>query len=412
MKFTTLSRISSSEKTSLLQEHISSVLTSYPKAFHEDLLLYGQAFAERVLDKQDFAAFDPMVSDRSCQLRAIWLACFARLKIYTAQLNQEDLLIFGLARFLCESAIPAEHPIIGSVPLKTRSAFWPEGLFRLPNAIVRRRFFGQAKSLIAERILCDMEAWLKEIPPQNLVVGLLSPLSPPLLQKAYKELVTMFRKPVYSIYSEVEIPVVPFLPGFIAVTTLAAQFQIPLVLIFRKICQNKLGQLVCAKTSLNGFLYDETTNRFNEIPPPIRASKASSKPVVVFSGHSYLGNQQHAIGTSVLQAINQSSKKSLSIIDYIYAIMATHTAMPGERRKNDWKIARAPVLSNLTREYLHLAHEVNLSVHETVRAVFNATQPHAKGPLVIDETSYEVVHVCNASWKQLKTQIKGNMHCR
>lgn len=381
-----------------------TIFKEHPRAFYQDILTYGQTFAKRVLDGQDFAAFDPMLSDRSCQLRAVWLACFGRIKRRAEGLEEEEVLIFGLARFLCESAIPAQHPTIGTVPLRTASAYWPEGLFRLKNAVVRRRFFGQAKALLAEGILGDMEMWLRGVKPEDIVLGAFVPHETKLLKKAYAELLTMFRQPVYSVYSEMAIPVVPFLPGFIAVATLAASFGVPLAVIFRKVCRDRRGKgrLICKERLVNAFMFDQSKGRFDETSPP-QEENTEAKPVVVFSGHSYLGDRSGDIarGSSILRFLNRTCDRDLSIMDYVYAIMATHAAMPGERHEGDWKIAKAPFLSWMTQNYLTLAQQTGLSVHETVKNVFNAARPNAEHELVIDRTPYEVTHVCNASWEQL-----------
>lgn len=392
-----------------LQEHIFTFFEEHPRVFYEDLLSYGQVFAERVLDQQDFAAFDPILSDRSCQLRAIWLSCFWRIKERAARLDEEDVLMFGLARFLCESAVPAQHPIIGVDSLKTRSGFWPEGLFRLKNAIIRRRFLGQAKALLAERVLNDMEAWMHEVRPDEVVFGTYAPRGKALVKKAYEELLAVFDHLVYSAYSEVEIPIPLFFPGFLVVATLASFFQVPLALTFRKVCRDEggKGMLACKETFVNAFTFDRTTGQFEEAAlssPQVKNTKGC--PVLVFSGHSYMGDapSQIAKGPSILRFLNSLYGKDLSIMDYIYAIMATHAAAPGDRREDDWKMTWASSLSLIARNYLTLAQQTGLSVHETVKNIFEATQTNTLHELVIDRAAYEVTHVCNASWKQLGVQ--------
>lgn len=404
-------KLAHQERLLLLREHIKAVFEEHPCDFYPSLLGYGKAFAERVLDKQDFAAFDPMVSDRSCQLRAIWLACLGRLKGESRKLSEEDTLMFGLARFLYESAIPAQHPIIGFDSLKTRSGFWPEDLFRLRNAIIRRRFLGQAKSLLAERVLLDMETWLREISPEDVVFGTYAPKTPAEVEKGYAELLATFDHLVYSAYSEIDIPIPLFFPGFVVVETLAAAFEVPLALTFRKVCRDKggTGALVCQEEIINAFAFEKTTCRFEEVSltsPSVKASK--NHPVLVFSGHSYLGDDpsQIAEGASILQFLNRIYGRDLSIVDYIYAIMATHAARPGDRLDDDWKISWAPTLSAITKDYLTLAQQTGLSVHETVKNIFSATQENALGELVIDKAAYEVTHVCNASWEQLGVDVE------
>lgn len=180
-------------------------LLKYPAGFVDDLISYGREFAVRVLDQKQYHLFDPMVSDRSCQLRAIWLACFWQFKKKTEELDEEDLLIFGLVRYLCETAVSVKHEIVGEVPLKTRSAYWPSEVMRLSSA-KRMHFLGTAKALLMERILSDMYRWLLFIDPKDLLVGRFSAD----LEQVYIELLRGFANPVHTFYSDVAIPVVTF----------------------------------------------------------------------------------------------------------------------------------------------------------------------------------------------------------
>lgn len=384
-------------------DHLDVVFNQYPLEFFNDVVLYGRSFAEEILDKNRYELFDPMVSDRSCQLRAIWLSCFQKSKKKSANLTEEDFLIFGLARFLCESAISAEYNIIGSVPLKTCSSYWPEDILRLKNAVIRRHFLGEAKSLLSERILLDMRKWLENVKYEDLLIGMF----PANIKKCYSELISILKKPPHSSYSEVQIPVVHFFPGFVAVMTLAAYFQVTLSIIFRKVTRDSRSILSCSDSHITHFSFDKQSKSFKEILPAKKNNAVNNNlsltPVIVFSGHSYIDKlfNKQINPYSALPSLNALLNKNVSIMDYIYAIMATHAALPGERRDDDWKIEEAPELSKITHQYLEFAKSVGLSVHDTVTRIYNESQGGGFNNLVIPETPFEITHIYNNSLKNL-----------
>ncbi len=359
-------------------------LLKYPAGFVDDLVSYGREFAVRVLDQKKYHLFDPMVSDRSCQLRAIWLACFWQFKKKTEELNEEDLLIFGLVRFLCEAALSAEHEIIGRCPLKTCSSYWPNEVVRL-NSAGRMRFLGVAKALLMERILADMYRWLLFIDPKDLLVGRFSAD----LEQVYIELLRGFANPVHTFYSDVAIPVVTFFPGFVALMSLAAHFKVPLVAEMRRVERNPEGFLYVAEEARTRFMYDPKRHAFFEEDAMSRRSEC---PAVVFSGHSYLegGQIQPA---HMVESLNRYSNLEASVMDYIYGVMATHEAFP--RGADDQNRPDEPLLSQLTSDYLRFAQSAHVHSYETVMAVYDATRSNSLKDLEIHKTACEITHVCS-----------------
>ena len=100
------------------RQQLDSLFQRLPDEFCEAFLKYGSEFAVEVVQKEKWSLFDPMVSDWSCQIRALWVCLFLK-KIPFERLEKEDLLFLGLVRFLCDSAICLTHTVTGTIPLRT-----------------------------------------------------------------------------------------------------------------------------------------------------------------------------------------------------------------------------------------------------------------------------------------------------
>jgi hypothetical protein len=203
------------------------------------------------------------------------------------------------------------------------------------------------------------------------------------------------------LYSQISIPLVYFFPGFISVITLAAWFKTVISIVFRKIIHEGNCLWRCVNTDILNFTYSSQNQSFVEVNNFSRNSFEG--PAVVFSSHSYTDDGTFDFnGTEFVKSLNSFFRMELSIEDYIYAMMATHSMLTGsEVTSPDIKINRAPKLTQLLRKYLLLARRLNLSVHDTVPSLAKSLVDSSHIP-VITKTPFEVTHIKNCSIKNME----------
>jgi hypothetical protein len=377
---------------------VDELFGAYPCAFRESLFRYGMDFAVDVLEKKQFYKFDPMISDRSCQLRAIWLAVFYQKKTKAQELSNEEVILFGLARFLIETAYHVQHAVIGRIPLRTDKTLWPDELFQLESGKQRMRFFGKAKALVQERIVNDFVTWMKELPPSALETGTLRDVNKPAL---LSETLNSLRCPEFCSYSCVSIPLINFFPGFLIVISLAAYFRIDIVVLLRRIEREKNGALTEKERKIFPFGYNAFSETFEELKRPLN----ERAPVIGISSHFYLGNSSTSFSDfskGLVSGLNQRFNINATVIDYIYAMAATH-AMLVEKEfvECNVEIENAPDVTNLTRHYLDFSRTVGLAVSKTVLDIDLAVSQGQVDP-ELRHTPFEMTHICCDSIERLR----------
>lgn len=371
------------------------VFNQHPTELKEELIRYGYEFADMVITKKRYRLFDPIVSDCSCQMRTIWLCCFVRSCKSVEDLSLKDLVFFGLARLLCESAVTVQHNIVGAVTLKTQSSYWPDGLPKTCNR-VRRYFYGQAKALVAQRVIDDLRMWFKEVPPEKIVTGRV-PTDP---LKAYEELVHAMEhlKPSYT-YSETPLPVLHSFLTMILIMTLAKHFGIVITLLCHQVSRGTGNALTSTSGKMLHFQYDSSTDQFEQkaiseivdddgqahnLPDP------GIFPEVVFTGHTWTEPPQPSIDPSdLLASLSSVCGTSLSMIDCIYTILATHDIASQVVRPID----DMPTLNPILQYYIELSKITGLKVSDTVLRIYNAQKDGHIENLCINNTPFEISHI-------------------
>ncbi|MDR1597470.1 MAG: hypothetical protein LBR89_00835 [Holosporales bacterium] len=369
---------------------ITSAFGSYPTQFFDDMLKYGDDFARDVLELHQYHLFDPMVSDRSCQLRVIWIACFALEKRCRSQMSDDDLIVFGLSRFLTETAFFADHEIIGHVPFRSNVKLWPNELSSLDSARQRNLFFGLAKQIVQVRVLQDLCRWMSDVPPGLVHVNGLYPVPSEL---AKQELVVLFSQlPEFS-FSEIPIPLFHFFPGLVVLATLAAAFDIVVAVLLRKAESISRGEWGCSAQKIFYFKYNAQTKQF-EVFSPTECDAA--RPVVVFSSHC-CGIDSVNASDDFVESLNNLFNVNASIFDYIYASASTHAMLTGNDFVNEnVDIEGSPSLTQLTRQYLQLARKTGLVVRDTGPQVGMLSMKKLDHITVLD-TPFEITHVLCAA---------------
>lgn len=363
-------------------------LARMPSGLVDRVMAYGKEFAVQVLDQKRYDLFDPMLSDRSCQLRAIWLACFWKRKKTAEALLDEDLFIFGLAGFLSEMAIRFEHPITGDSSLKTKPLTRDQDMFQLKNTRERQRFLGVAKALLAERVLRDLEKWFLQARSSELVLRGFS-CNP---VEIYLETLRLMADPEAVSYSCVRVPVVHFFTGFLVLIALAVHFKIDLVAIMRRVERNEDGYLVVPDLATHRFCYDPVLNDFVE---PTTELESSEGPTVVFSGHSYLEGERQIAPETMVRSLNAACLEEASFVDYIYGIMATHESVPGDGCDLAALEEVAPLTTKMIRQYRQFAQKTNVRSFETGSMLYNAIQTNRLRGMELPTVAYEITHIYN-----------------
>jgi hypothetical protein len=330
----------------------------YSANFSADLIVYGQKFAKAVIDDRHYHIFDPVVSDHSCQLRAVWLAEYCRFHTSSKDLSDEDLLFFGLSRFLYESADFLDSDITGRVPGGSNVKLWPDALQKIESRTQQKRFFGVAKSIIQTRILKDFSVLFSEIADRDIQVHGLFKVSP--AQVRCEILSLLAQAPQFS-FSTVKIPMFHFFPGLIIVGSLPAAHNFPIEMIIRKIKDGPGGTLVCCGTTSLYFMYDASSGIFTQVS---HDQVRTDCPAVSFLSYAYGKQSERVDGGDFVANLNESFGVNASLLDYIYAISATHTMLVGADEGFS-TIENAPVLTALAQQYFDFAHKISLVAHRT-----------------------------------------------
>lgn len=380
--------LKNSQKASAALESVTGLaFARYPTKLFDDLVAYGHEFAVKVLDNKQYHLFDPMVSDRSCQLRAIWLSCFWQFKKKADDLTDEDRFIFGLARFLTESAVHLYHAITGDCPLKTRMLSEKDDAFGIGNAKERRRFLGVIKAIFAERVLSDLERWWIDVTPSSQVFGEFVPSD---CEEFYLEILRCFANPVEVSYSDVRVPVIHFFAGFPVVMSLAARFNVVLGAVFRQAFRDSSGHWGVRNTAVHYFRYHQQKRNFMPIE---EADVRDEGPLIVFSGHSYLEGEKQIDPVRMVESLNAYSGQNGTFLDYVYGIISTHEFVPGDGASLKDTTRIAPQLAQVIRKYRQFADKANVRSLTTANLIDEAIRSKTLTSLELQPCAYEIVHI-------------------
>lgn len=370
-------------------------LSRYSDGIFDKFVAYGHDFAIQVLDDKQFHLFDPMVSDRSCQLRAIWLPCFWQFKKKEVDLTDEERFIFGLARFLSEAVVKFDHPMTGTCPLKTRMLTEKDDVFGIGNAEARRKFLGVAKAIFAKRVLDDLEKWwISFVEPSSQVTGFFQADAVAL----YLETLRFFAEPAETVYSDVRVPVIHFFASFLVLMSLAAHFDIPFLAVFRQAFRDSEGYFRVRDSAVQRFRYQSSQRCFC---PVAHDAPVESCPAIVFSGHSYLEGTRQIDPQSMIDSLNEYGHQKGTFLDYVYAIMSTHEFVPGDGASLDEVYRVAPEFARMITAYREFAEKANVFCSVTATSIYEAIQTQTLNSVHIEQCAYEIVHTCNGEFSEV-----------
>jgi hypothetical protein len=317
------------------------------------LMDYGREFYDTVVNKQKYHLFDPMISDRSCQLRAIWLAEYCRNRRPDSNVSDEDALIFGLSRFLFETANFLDDEITGIVPVSSNVKLWPDEICKIESASKRRHFWGVAKSIIQDRVLQDLLHIFSTISAESVRTQGLFCASQ---EQVKREILYLLGHTSEFSFSEIKVPTLHFFPSIVLVASLASAHKFSVVVVVREI-KSLHGKLFGVGKHVFGFVYDDSLKAFVQVP---REKITKDEPIIVFLSHSYAKEcAEYDIGENFLSNLNTLFGVNARLFDYVYAIAATHSALIDSQDESD-KIDGAPALTELTRQYSGFAHQTDL----------------------------------------------------
>lgn len=362
---------------------IGSVFKKYSNLFLRQIMDYGAEFAGDVLDGK-YSLFDPMVSDWSCQIRAIWLCCFVRTGKKT--LSEEDLVFFGLVRLLCESTVFLTHEIVGSVPFKTKTSFWPEAIAPLKNKLEREGFYGEAKTIVAHRVLNDLSRIFDDIPHDYIVTGLFTGDK----LEIHDELRKVFSFPGYTSFSDHAIPVLPFFHGAIVLFSLAAYFDVPLYNVTRNIRSDndaEAPQFFVQQTFVDRFFYDASAGAFVYKGNSLAQPNSSAIVTKTYSFHP----RTDPCDNNIVSFLNSILVENFSYIDFLYFIMSAHALLP-KNRSIDW----TEHTSRLMEAYATYGNKIGIYADTVTNYLYYAQKDELK-KLEVKHTYFDILHMKSCS---------------
>ncbi|MDR0631274.1 MAG: hypothetical protein LBF66_01740 [Holosporales bacterium] len=371
---------------------MATELSELSGLYSDELLVcvidYGRVFHDVVINKQEYHLFDPMISDRSCQLRAIWLAEYCRKSRGDANLPDEDAAIFGLARFLVETSNFLDNDVTGRVPVGSNIKIWPKEICEIDAAGKRRRFWGVAKSIVQRRVLKDLHCVFSDISSEYIQTHGLFGASPG--QVKSELLCLLEHAPVFS-FSEIKIPMFHFFPSLILVASLASAHKFPVVVIVREIKLSKSGTLFCAQKRVFCFVYDDSSGVFMQVA---REQISEDQPSIVFLAHSYAKDVAMCATSTperFLDELNALFGVSARLFDYIYAIAATHSMLV-ESSGESSDLNASLALTALSHQYSEFAYKTDL----VARKMVAENQKFILGQLgqdSLEATPFRITHV-------------------
>ncbi|MDR1208106.1 MAG: hypothetical protein LBJ89_02010 [Holosporales bacterium] len=366
----------------------NEVSEQYSVGLLASLIDYGREFYDTVINKREYHLFDPMISDRSCQLRAIWLAEYCRSRSPSSILSDEDALIFGLSRFLIETANFLDNEVTGRVPVSSNVKLWPEAVCKIEGASKRRHFWGVAKSIIQNRILKDLLHIFSTIPSESILTqGLFCAPQ----DQVKHEILYLLEHTSEFCFSEIRVPMLHFFPSLVLVASLVSAHNFPIVVVVREI-EPLRGKLFCRRRHVFCFMYDDSLRALTQVP---KEKITKDEPIIIFLSHSYakIAKERavYDIGGNFLNNLNTLFGVNAKLFDYIYAIAATHSGLadsPGGSNKIDG----APVLTELARQYAGFAHQTNL-VSSKIICDYQMLSNEQLGQDCLDNTPFRITHV-------------------
>jgi hypothetical protein len=317
---------------------IDSLYGEYPDEFFVGFIEYGKEFATKIITEKQYCLFDPMISDWSCHLRAVWLCCLLKSATLDA-LTDEDFIFFGFSRLLSESAVFVQHDIVHA-PLKTRTSYWPPSIARL-NKTRQVEIFGRAKEFVAFRVLHDLYRWFEEVPAEYIAPSIDLKKSERIAIK--RELLALFSKPQFISFSGVLTPMLPFFHGSLVVFSLAASRGIH--------CHNITRDLVANSSAPAGFsLVNSRIDSFccenSACNWSLAKSQKEDEPSVIVETYRFHAQTDNC-KNDVESFLKEKTTSDLTYVDFIYLLMATHELFPN---RADSMNTDAPTSADFGRE--------------------------------------------------------------
>jgi hypothetical protein len=377
-----------------IQSDISSnLLELYSEELYKDMLNYGREFADSVINKKQYHLFDPMVSDWSCHLRAVWLCCFLKNNKFS-DLCDDDFIFFGLVRLLCESATMITHEVVKS-PIKTKTKYWPESIIPLKNKIEKEIFYGIAKKIVASRTLNDLERWFCEIPHEYVVLGTISKEK----KNVYEELLNIFSFPYFFSFSEIQIPMVPFFHGIIITFSLAAYFNIPLLNFTKDIVENDDKPLGFSfiNSRIDSFNYDNTDHKFIYT----ENQTDNNEPAIIIDTYRFYKETDNC-KNDIETFLNFCTKLNFSYIDAVYFLSATHELLPNNN--NPYNITSYNYSFDILQKCKVLGEKIDIFSRKFPLNVYQAMSCQTK--FLLEQTLFDIIHIRSCSLKELKNDQK------
>jgi hypothetical protein len=358
------------------------LLDEYSPEFYKSLLDYGYEFADTVINKKQYHLFDPMISDWSCHIRAIWLCCFLFFK-KIENLDEEDFFFFGLVRLLDESAVLGTHEIIKRLPIKTSNTYWPNSVSQLKNYELKIAFKGKSKRIVSTRILRDLKRLFREIPDESIVLGSLSERN----KRVKEELLHCFSSPCFAIFNGIAIPMLPFIHGYVMVFSLAAYFDVHLYNLHKDVKKGELGNFFVANSRIDHFCYKDTYSNFVRTDE----EQAQKTPSIVFETYRFSDNTDDC-KESIDAFLTNATKTNFSYIDFIYFIAIIHNAFPSNKLNDNTKLGCC--FSDIIEKYRKLVPKLNICSNKLVQ-IFSETERVKE--VCLDQTLFDIIHVRSGS---------------
>jgi hypothetical protein len=293
-------------------------------------------------------------------------------------------------RLLCESTVFLTHEIVGSVPFKTKTSFWPESVIALKNKLEREDFYGEAKTIVAHRVLSDLSELFGEMPCDYVVTGLFSGDK----KAIYDELRKVFVFPGYTSFSDHPIPVLPFFHGAVVLFSLAAYFGVPLYNVTRIVQSDNDAQspkFYATRLFVDCFVYDNSAGTFvykgNEDAPV----DSSAIVTTTCCFHPCMDS----CPKDIVGHLNQVIGQNLSYIDFLYLIMSTHVLLP-KNRTMDWTEHTLQLMG----EYAAYGGDVGIYADPVTSYLYYALkEKHQK--IEIKQTYFDILHMKSRSLKEV-----------
>lgn len=354
---------------------VDRIFERYPIEVRRDIVRAGVEFAAPVMLDKQYGLFDTVVSDWSCQTRTIWLACLLKKKTFD-DLVEEDFIIFGLVKLLIDSAMSVEHCAIGKFSIKTRTAFWPDYIMKLKNKRYREQFYGEAKQMIAMRVVGDLHSWFCDIPFNYIATGSFKGDKKGL----FEEHKYLSSHPFHAVFTKILTPTIPFFFGYVVVFSLAAYYKVPVCSIVRTV-EDIDNKQACTNIRYDYFCYDDNSQTF-KLDKSIPEKNKDDACIAVYS-YRYL-DRKVDYKKPIDDFLNSLFNTDFSFLDFIYLIAATHKLIPNG---DFYNLSCVPKSMEFLNFFGERATDVGCCSLDTVKQVVNEKD------YIIEKTPFNIVHV-------------------